>query len=193
MKIILASSSPRRKELLEQAGIVFETDTSEADETVEEKMSPPEYVEELSGRKAAAVAARHPGDVIIGADTIVALEGDILGKPSDVKEAYRMLKRLAGKTHSVYTGVTILYPKPDGQHSAECFHVKTDVKMYEENERLIRKYANCGEPLDKAGAYGIQGKGAVLVERIEGDYSNVKGLPLAEVYRRLYNKGVFEK
>ena len=181
--IILASGSPRRWELLEQVGIPFETDTSEADETMGDGIKPADYVEELSKRKAEAVASRHPDDVILGADTIVAFDDKILGKPSDADEAYDMLCMLAGRTHSVYTGVTIIFP----YQNIETFHVKTDVKMYDMDKKILREYTESGEPLDKAGAYGIQGKGAILVERIDGDYSNVKGLPVAEVYRRLYS------
>lgn len=185
MKIILASSSPRRRELMEQAGIPFETDVSDTDETIEDKLSPSDYVEELSLRKARAVAARHAEDTVIGADTVVALGDRILGKPVDEAEAYEMLRLLAGKTHSVYTGVTIIYPDRAAAQVTDTFHVKTDVTMYPADEKLLKSYAGCGEPLDKAGAYGIQGKGALLVERIEGDYYNVMGLPIAELYRRL--------
>ena len=184
-KIILASASPRRRELLEQVGIPFETDTSDVDEVMPEGVAPGHYVEELSKRKAGAVAIRHPEDIVLGADTIVALGDRILGKPKDEEEAYEMLNMLAGRYHSVYTGVTIIFPGK-GARKMEVFNVRTDVKMYDSDESILRKYASCGEPLDKAGAYGIQGKGAILVERIEGDYSNVKGLPVAEVYRRLF-------
>ncbi|MBQ7583260.1 MAG: septum formation protein Maf [Lachnospiraceae bacterium] len=186
MKIILASASPRRRELMELAGIPFETDVSEADENMDRALSPADYVEELSRRKAGAVAARHRGDMVIGADTIVALEDKILGKPKDETEAYEMLCTLAGRTHSVYTGVTISYG------TEETFHVKTDVTMYLPDEGLLRAYSRCGEPLDKAGAYGIQGKGALLVKRIEGDYYNVMGLPIAELYRRLRDMSVLQ-
>ena len=187
--IILASSSPRRRELLEQVGIPFEVDTSDADETMGDGIKPPDYVEELSRRKAESVAIRHPHEVILGADTIVAFDDKILGKPADVDEAYGMLCMLAGRTHSVYTGVTLIFPQgADGQErDMETFHVKTDVKMYDSDKQILREYAKSGEPLDKAGAYGIQGRGAILVEKIDGDYSNVKGLPVAEVYRRLYH------
>ena len=179
MKIILASASPRRRELMEQAGIPFETDVSEADETMEGDPSPADYVLSLSKRKAEAQAAKHMDDVVIGADTIVVLEDRILGKPKDEDEAYDMLCMLAGRTHSVYTGVTILYSKEIS------FYEKTDVTMYPADEKLLRFYSRCGEPLDKAGAYGIQGMGALLVERIEGDYYNVVGLPIARLYRTL--------
>ncbi|MCR5747705.1 MAG: Maf family protein [Lachnospiraceae bacterium] len=188
MKVILASTSPRRKELLEQAGISFETDSSDTDESVKKYLTPADYVEELSFRKASAVAPRHPDDIIIGADTVVVFEDEILGKPDDAEDAYKMLSRLSGRTHSVYTGVTIMFPLPSGEPETETFHVKTDVKMYDLDSEFIRTYAYSGEPLDKAGAYGIQGQGALLVERIEGDYCNVVGLPIAELYRRIRKK-----
>lgn len=185
MKVILASGSPRRRELMELIGIPFETDVSEADENIEEKLPPAEYVGELSKRKAEAVARRHPEDIVIGADTIVVLEGNILGKPKDEDEAYDMLCMLAGKIHSVYTGVTIIFPAEETASVSDSFCVKTDVTMYPADEKLLESYSQCGEPLDKAGAYGIQGKGALLVERIDGDYYNVMGLPIAKLYRRL--------
>ncbi|MBQ9360909.1 MAG: Maf family protein [Lachnospiraceae bacterium] len=121
--------------------------------------------------------------------TILEIDDKILGKPADVDEAYGMLCMLAGRTHSVYTGVTLIFPQgADGQErDMETFHVKTDVKMYDSDKQILREYAKSGEPLDKAGAYGIQGRGAILVEKIDGDYSNVKGLPVAEIYRRLYH------
>ena len=185
MKIILASGSPRRRELLEQAGIPFKTDISEADENIDGQLPPEKYVAELSKRKAEAVAVRHREDIVIGADTIVVLDGKVLGKPKDEEEAYEMLTMLAGRTHSVFTGVTIHYPSDHTKAREDSFCVKTDVTMYPADEKLLRFYSRCGEPLDKAGAYGIQGKGALLVERIDGDYYNVMGLPIAELYRRL--------
>jgi septum formation protein len=191
MKVILASGSPRRRELMEQAGISFEIDTADVDETVEDTALPADYVTELSLRKAEAVAVNHTSDLVIGADTIVAFEDRILGKPGDEARAYEMLYMLAGKTHSVYTGVSMIYPGEDGRTERETFHVRTDVTMYPPDEKLLREYASCGEPLDKAGAYGIQGKGALLVERIEGDYYNVMGLPIAELYRRIKNGPVW--
>ncbi len=184
--VVLASSSPRRRELLQQVGIPFTVDTSYVDETMPEGTAPEDYVKELSKRKAEAVSPRHPDSIVIGADTIVALEDKILGKPKDQTAAYEMLCMLSGKVHSVYTGVTIIYPPWKGPRHTDTFSVRTDVKMYDSDKRILRDYAACGEPLDKAGAYGIQGRGAVLVERINGDYSNVKGLPVSEVFKRLY-------
>ena len=214
--IILASGSPRRKELLTQAGLNFVIVTADVDETPTEK-EPVRIVEELSRRKALAVAERlrtekenrekerkkvseaegkdfllkgrqssMDASWILAADTIVAMDGDILGKPSDEEDAVRMLRELSGKTHEVYTGVTLLSAK----QSSVTFSVRTGVKFYPLSETEILDYVASGEPMDKAGAYGIQGLGARLVERIEGDYNNVVGLPLAEVQRRLNEMGV---
>ena len=187
VKVILASGSPRRKELMELMGIPFETDVSDADEDIDKEMPPERYVGELSRRKAKAVEERHEKDIIIGADTIVVMDGTVLGKPKDKDNALKMLHMLAGRTHSVYTGVTISYPKGIADRAEESFHVRTDVTMYPANEMLLEAYTESSEPYDKAGAYGIQGRGALLVERIEGDYYNVMGLPISGLYRRLIN------
>ena len=183
MKIILASNSPRRKELLEQAGIDFEVKSADVEEITNKTLAD-EVVIELSQLKARAVAKDNPGRIVLAADTVVASNGKILGKPSTEDNAIEMLKSLSGKTHQVYTGVTIIYE--DG--SSKSFAEATDVVMYDNSEELIRKYVSTKEPMDKAGAYGIQGKGAVLVKEIKGDYNNVVGLPLARVYRELYFK-----
>ena len=190
MKIILASTSPRRREILDLAGISFEVENSDTDETITGDVSPAEYVDELSLRKAGTVAKRHPDDIVIGADTIVTYDDRILGKPKDHDEAFEMLCGLSGRTHSVYTGVTIIYPSGEFNLQADTFHVITEVTMYDSDKELLRSYADSGEPLDKAGAYAIQGRGAVLVERIEGDYYNVMGLPIAELYRHLLAAGI---
>ena len=182
MKIILASNSPRRKELLEQAGIDFEVKSADVEE-ITTKTKPDEVVIELSQLKAQAVAKENNGRVVLAADTVVACDGKILGKPADEDDAFNMLKALSGKAHQVYTGVTIIAEDGTSQSFAEC----TEVIMYENSNELIRKYVATKEPMDKAGAYGIQGKGAVLVKEIKGDYNNVVGLPLAKVYRVLYN------
>ncbi len=186
--IILASGSPRRKELLTQAGLTFQVMTADVDETPTER-EPTGIVKELSCRKAEAVAKmmeeQHPQSYwILAADTIVAMDGEILGKPKDEEDAVRMLRELSGKTHEVYTGVTLFQDAP------RSFSVCTRVTFYELSEENIRDYVASGEPMDKAGAYGIQGLGARLVERIEGDYNNVVGLPLAEVLRILQKLGV---
>ena len=178
-KIILASGSPRRQELLSQIGISFEVRTSDADESLQDQ-SPSEAVEELSFRKASDVASKpeYSDCYILGADTVVALQdGTILGKPSSEEEAYAMLNALQGNTHSVYTGVTIISTDTNSQR-AHTFHVQTDVTVYPMTKQEITDYIATGEPMDKAGAYGIQGAFAAYIKEIHGDYSNVVGLPL---------------
>ena len=182
MEIILASQSPRRKELLERMGIrSFTVMDSGVDEHEEEPLPPEEVVCRLSERKAEAVAQRAPaGGVVIAADTVVSLDGAILGKPADKLEAFRMLSTLSGVRHQVYTGVTVMR---DGEKQIE--HETTDVTFRELSEEEIEHYLATGEPMDKAGAYGIQGYGALLVERIEGDYYNVMGLPVCRLGQML--------
>lgn len=182
MKIILASNSPRRKELLTQAGIDFEVIAADVEE-ITTKTKPNEVVEELSQIKAKAVALVNPGRLVLAADTVVAFDGAILGKPKDEEDAFKMLTMLSGNTHQVYTGVTFI----DADGIVNTFSECTDVTMYENSEALIKAYIATKEPMDKAGAYGIQGKGAVLVKDIKGDYNNVVGLPLARVYREYCN------
>ncbi|MBP5266819.1 MAG: septum formation protein Maf [Lachnospiraceae bacterium] len=181
--LVLASGSPRRKELLEQVGLSFTVDVADVDENLEEDR-PASLVEQLSRKKALAVLARHPEAIVLGADTVVAYEDEILGKPEDEADALNMLSMLAGRVHHVYTGVTLCYME-DGQQVLDTFHVCTKVSMYDTPRDLLEDYIRTGEPMDKAGSYGIQGKGAVLVKVIEGDYNNVVGLPVSEVFRRL--------
>lgn len=187
MDIILASQSPRRKELLSQMGLRgFKVTSPEVDETVEEHLPPAQVVEELSRRKALAVA-RHAGqdDLIIAADTVVALEGAVLGKPADQREAFAMLSALSGNRHYVYTGLTVIQgDQVVTQH--EC----TTVTFRELEPEEISHYIATGEPMDKAGAYGIQGLGAMLVSGIEGDYFNVVGLPIFRLSRILAGFGL---
>lgn len=183
MKIILASGSPRRKELLALAGYEFEVIVSEADEETGCK-DPVKLVQELSYRKALATArylhaqGKAENMLILGADTIVVYQNQILGKPIDREDACRMLSMLSGQTHQVYTGVTLL--EMDGKDicARETFYECTDVMMREMSDREIKEYVDSGEPMDKAGAYGIQGKAAVFVAGIQGDYYNVVGLPV---------------
>lgn len=183
-KIILASASPRRRELLKQAGFSFEVMVSQADETITEK-TPEAMVKELSGRKARAVAqALAKGNLVIGADTLVVMDGRILGKPTDEIDAFRMLKELSGHTHQVYTGVTLLGETDEGRVE-KVFVEKTDVTMYPMTDEEIQAYIGTGEPMDKAGAYGIQGRAAVFVKEIKGDYNNVVGLPIARLYQEI--------
>lgn len=182
-RIILASNSPRRKELLTQAGIDFEVFPADIDENSAES-EPDKLVRDLSRQKALWVSRRFPGRAVLAADTVVAFENNILGKPESEKAAFNMLKMLSGREHFVYTGVCVVYP--DG--SVDSFCEATGVTFFELSAEEIRAYIKTGEPMDKAGAYGIQGKGAVLVESIRGDYYTVMGLPLAKVSRLLKSK-----
>ena len=184
-RFILASASPRRKQLLEQAGYAFEIVVSDADESLPAGITPEKAVQLNAARKAQVVAENNPGAVVLGCDTVVAIDGEILGKPQDEAEAKAMLRRLSGNTHTVYSGVCIT----DGKKET-VFAVATDVTFYALSERTIDAYAATKEPMDKAGAYGIQGLGCVLVKEISGDYSNVVGLPLSESARALAAFGV---
>lgn len=183
-KIILASASPRRKELMKQAGLEFDVCVS----TKEEKKGPwgpEEMVRRLSEQKARDVAERYTEDcIIIGADTVVACDQEILGKPADDQDAYRMLHMLQGRTHQVYTGVTIV-EGGIASRKMTSFVEKTEVTMYPMSDEMIWNYIRTGEPADKAGAYGIQGRAAVFVKAIQGDYNNVVGLPVAAVWQYL--------
>ncbi len=181
--IILASASPRRRELLTQAGFVFTVKVSDAEEIITEK-EPDKIVRELAFLKAKAVAASEEDALVIGADTIVAAEGKVLGKPHSREEAFSMLSMLQGKTHQVYTGVA-LFTKKAEKETQKVFAEKTEVTFYPMTEKEIWDYIDTGEPMDKAGAYGIQGRAAVYVEKICGDYNNVVGLPVARLYQEL--------
>lgn len=180
MKIILASASPRRRELLTLAGIEYEVIPSECEEVLPDEITPDEAVKELARQKADDVFNRYPDCMIIAADTVVALGNTILGKPKDEEDAFNMLSSLSGKSHTVYTGVCI-----KTNEKTDIFHVATDVEFYELTEEEIKDYIATGEPMDKAGAYGIQGKGSLLVKGIHGDYFNVVGLPLAETVKKI--------
>ena len=188
MNIILASGSPRRKELLAQAGFDFKVEVSNADEDVTEE-SPTEMVEELAARKAQAVVNLHNKEeddcLVIGADTIVVLDGKVLGKPADEEAAKAMLSALSGRTHQVYTGVALFSIKKGIVEKKKTFHECTDVTMVPITEREIADYVASGDPLDKAGAYGIQGPAAVFISGIKGDYYNVVGLPVSRVYHEI--------
>ena len=197
-KIILASGSPRRKELLSQIGLSFTVRVSEADEHTEET-KPEKLVCILSERKALAVwdeltEEEKKESILIGADTVVAVDDRILGKPADETEAFQMIKLLQGRFHQVYTGVTILrqgdmQPLEEGTSTCSIqkkqFFEKTDVLVYPMSEEEITAYVKTGEPLDKAGAYGIQGSFAAYIQGINGDYSNVVGLPVGRLYHEL--------
>lgn len=179
-KIILASSSPRRKELLTTAGIEFEIHVKEVDETIPEGTFPVEAAKMTAAKKAAAVADDFKDCIVIGADTIVVANGRILGKPKDEADAKSMLRMLSGIEHEVITGVCIIR---NGE--SDSFAQISKVKFYDLTDEEIISYVATKEPMDKAGAYGIQGLGCKLVEKIEGDYFNIVGLPVAEVCRRL--------
>lgn len=184
-KIILASASPRRKELLSQIGVTFEIIKAEKEEHITSSI-PTEVVKELSMQKAKEVAAKCDGSIIIGADTIVAMEGQILGKPKDRADAMRMLRLLQGKKHQVITGVTVLL----GSTKTRSFAEVTDVSLYPMTDAQIERYIATGEPMDKAGAYGIQGRFAAYVRGIEGDYNNVVGLPVGRLYQEVLSAGI---
>ena len=194
VRFVLASGSPRRKELLEQLGLEFEISSVHGEELIT-KTQPSDIVEELSQQKANEVADRfiqtveNDTCVIIGADTIVAYENEIMGKPRDTEDAVRMLTQLGGSTHQVYTGVTLVILK-DGNRKAVTFHEKTDVHMYPMTEAQIQSYVASGEPMDKAGAYAIQGKCAAYIKGINGEYNNVVGLPVARLMQELLALGL---
>ena len=208
-RIILGSASPRRRELLEQIGISFEVRVSDKEE-VYHSLIPEEIVKELALSKAENVAddLREKQEqvkqisfdkknnvlldtIVIGADTIVVSDGSILGKPKDEADAVRMIRSLQGRSHKVYTGVAILDYDDEGKSKSVVHAVETEVFVNPMSDEEIREYAATGEPLDKAGAYGIQGRFAAYIERIDGDYYNVVGLPVSYVYRQL--KEIAEK
>ena len=179
MKLILASNSPRRAEILTKGGFSFEKRVADTDETLPDGILPAEAVEILAQRKGHAVF-RAADEVVLAADTVVALDNRILGKPKDENDAKEMLRALAGRTHSVFTGVYIT----DGEREF-LFHAETRVTFYPLTDAEVAAYVQSDEPMDKAGAYGIQGRGALFVEKIDGDYLNVVGLPLAKTARIL--------
>lgn len=190
--LILASASPRRKELLLQGGYTFDVIPATGEEIVSSNI-PYEVVMELSAQKANEVLVTHvlsdsisKPKLIIGSDTVVAYNGTILGKPVSKEDAIATLSMLSGNTHQVYTGVTILYQKNNASDTIkETFYEKTDVTFYPLTTQEIKAYVSSGDPMDKAGSYGIQGPFAVHVKEISGDYNNVVGLPLAAIYQRL--------
>lgn len=175
MQLILASQSPRRKELLGLFGIPFSVRVADIDETIDPARPPYDEVARLSRQKAEAIP-HGPDDVVIAADTIVVCEGKILGKPTDEDDAFRMLRLLSGKDHQVMTGLTVLR----GNIATVCTEV-TDIRFRELSDREIWTYIRSGEPMDKAGSYGIQGGGALFAQGIHGDYFNVVGLPVCRL------------
>ncbi len=205
--IILASGSPRRKELLEQIGLEFEICPAKGEEVITTTI-PHEAVLELSRQKAEEVAsgiaaylehgipsqlvgeAKGQDILVIGADTVVAYGNKILGKPKDEENAREMLSLLSGNTHSVYTGVTCVFISADGKTGEHSFYEKTDVSMCPMSQEQIKRYIATGEPMDKAGSYAIQGRCAVYVRKINGDYNNVVGLPVGRLYQELLALGI---
>lgn len=179
-RIVLASQSPRRQELIANITEDFEVVVSKAEEILPEGIAPEAVPAYLACLKAEAVAADRPDDTVIGADTVVILDGEILGKPRDKDDAVRMLRALSGRVHTVVTGCAVYQGG-----SRITFSELTRVEFYPLGDREILEYIATGEPFDKAGAYGIQGRGCVLVKRIEGDFFNVMGLPVARLKREL--------
>jgi len=182
MGIILASQSPRRKELLELAGIDHKVIVSEVEELLDADLDVEGQVQDLAIQKACVVAELYPSETIIGADTIVVVDGMILGKPKNEEDAFAMLRNLSGRKHQVMTGVSLINKEKELLTS---FVNVTDVEFYHVTDEWILNYIKSGEPMDKAGSYGIQGKGFELVKSISGDYYSVMGLPIAQLKRTL--------
>ena len=193
MTIVLASASPRRQELLRNAGISFTVQPADIDEAPLAGESAPECAQRLAREKAVAVFRSHSKSYVLGADTVVAVDDLVLGKPGDAEDAARMLRLLSGRTHAVITGVCVVEPGARGQRLGAGNTVvassTTLVTMCAISEDEIREYIATGEPMDKAGAYAIQGRASRWIPRIEGDYSNVVGLPVALVYAMLRERG----
>ena len=185
--LVLASASPRRQELLRHAGITFTVQPADIDETPRARESGRECAERLAREKALAIFRTHPRDCVLGADTVVGVDNVILGKPLDASDAARMLRMLSGRTHTVVTGVCIAGPEGLEPKTAS---ETTLVTMNELSDEEIGDYISTGEPMDKAGAYAIQGVASRWIPRIEGDYSNVVGLPVPLVFRMLRERGV---
>ena len=183
--IILASQSPRRADLLRMLGLTFETVPADIDETYRPGEQPGPHAERLARGKAQAIASAHPGAIVIGSDTVVVLDNDVLGKPRDANDAVRILMRLQGREHEVATGIAVSI---GGVLRSGVEHVRVRFRSFD--ERTAALYVGTGEPMDKAGAYGIQGYGATLVERIEGDYFAVMGLPIGRTIALLEAAGL---
>lgn len=184
MTVVLASASPRRQELLRKITEDFIVCPSGAEELVPPGFSPKQTVEYLAHLKTKDIADKYPHDLVIGADTIVAVDDKILGKPHSRQECMEMLTALSGRSHSVYTGVAVAV-----KGEITCFAKESLVTFYPLTKREMETYADSEEPYDKAGAYGIQGQGALFVEKIEGDYFNIMGLPVSALYRHLEKRG----
>lgn len=188
--IILASGSPRRKEILSQIGAQYEVIVSDCDESTVLTM-PEELVKELSCRKATAVAEQVQGPaVVIGADTVVAYDGAILGKPKDRADARRMITMLSGNTHQVYTGVSLIIKEETGNSDTVTFAECSEVMVDSMTDIQIEEYLDTKEGIDKAGSYAVQGIFAAHIKGIRGDYFNIVGLPVAAIYKKLYDMGI---
>lgn len=179
MKLVLASKSPRRSEILKNAGIDFTVRVADADETIPDGTKPQDAVVFLAARKAMAVT-RADDELVLGADTVVVLDDKILGKPKDKDDAFNMIKSLSGRVHSVFTGVCAI-----GNGVSMTFSEETRVEFYNLSDEEINEYINTDEPYDKAGAYGIQGLASKFIRSIDGDYFNVVGLPMSAIYQKI--------
>lgn len=184
-EIILASQSPRRKELLEEVGLRFRVEPAQIEEHLDESLPITQAIEQLAKEKAMPIARRHPQCIVIGADTLVAVDGLVLGKPADEADAARMLRMLSGRRHQVIGGVALLCGNEE-----VLLHCVSEVRFFPLREEEIAAYIRSGEPMDKAGAYGIQGRGALFVAHLDGDYFNVMGLPLCRLGQLLNELGV---
>jgi len=184
-RVVLASKSPRRRELFSRIIEEFLTVETKVDESLFDALSAEEQAMKLAEMKCRAVSGAYPDDIIIGCDTLVELKGKVFGKPFDEEDAVRMLKELSGNTHVVCTGVCIRFPL---EYLRFC--CKTEVSFFEMDEGEINEYVSSGDPLDKAGAYGIQGVAARYVKGIKGDYFNVMGLPVSMIYRELHARKI---
>lgn len=184
-RLVLASGSPRRAEIMNSVGWEFAKAVPDVDESVIEGESPEDYVQRLAGEKARAVAGKHPGEIVLAADTTVVIGGEIIGKPSDLEDARRMIRMLAGNWHEVLTGVAV------ARNGEERIGLqRTRVKFAAMSEAEIDFLVEKGEPLDKAGAYAVQAQAALFIDGIEGDYWNVVGLPIGLVYRLVAGLGI---
>ena len=185
MKFVLASGSPRRRELLSLVIDEYDVVPADIDEDMTVNENPMDYVCRMAYEKAAAVAVDYQDSIVIGCDTVVELDGEILSKPADEKQAFSILKKLSGNIHNVMTAVTIFRPLKSNENFPISFVETTKVEFWDLSEKQIYLYISCGESFDKAGGYGIQGKGALLVKSICGDYFNVVGLPVSMLSRKL--------
>ena len=188
MKIVLASASPRRVELIKTVAPECVYAPADIEEITPDGMPPEECPAYLAEQKAKAVAARFPDAAVIGCDTVVIIDGEVLGKPRDEADAAEMLRRLSGRTHVVVTGVYVAFAG-----GGFGFSERTDVEFRRLREEEIADYVATGEPMDKAGAYGIQGVGSTLVRRINGDFYNVMGLPVARLKEELFNEHIISR